>query len=571
MTVLAPSAWRVATPPDQRRVLSLAAELKIPEALASLLVLRGITDPTVARGFLRPSLDELSDPNLYRDLPEAVSLIDDAIGRGQAIMVHGDYDVDGQCATAILTRVLRAAGAKVHPFIPHRLRDGYDFGPAGVEAARQNGVGLIVTCDCGITAIDAVASAREKGMRVIVTDHHIIKKLPPADAVVNPNRPDCESPSKELCGAGVAFKLAQGLVARRQLPENLPLHFLDLVALATVADLVPLTGENRILVRHGLRTLAASRWPGVRALVACAGLKDRALRAGQVGFILAPRLNAVGRIGNAMDGLEMLLTDDDFEAHARAEALEAINRRRQETDREILRECVEKVERSVVLDDTFGLVLAADGWHPGVIGIVASRLVERYARPTIVVGLDGDEGKGSGRSIPGFNLHSALADCAAHLTRFGGHKMAAGLSLRREDLDEFAASFNAQVRRNLTLDDFVRTRRVDVVAPVDRFDLKLERLLRYIEPCGIGNPAPVFAVERAEARGVRTVGEDELHVKFKLHDDTGGLSAIGFGLLEHTPSSWFDAPINVAFRLESNEWQGESRLQARVLDVRPAT
>jgi len=568
MSPVAKSRWRISGPPDPDTMRELTTALQIPEQLAALLVQRGVDDIETAKVFLRPSLDGLSDPAQFRDLPEAVGIIADAVRRHETILVHGDYDVDGQCATALLTRVLRAAHGNVVPFVPNRLTDGYDLGAAGVAAAAASGASLIVTCDCGVTANEAVADAKRRGMKVIVTDHHLTGELPPADAVVNPRRPDCPSTSKELCGTGIAFKLAQGLVGELGLPENLPMHFLDLVALATVADLVPLTGENRTLVRFGLRTLADSRWPGVRALVEAAGLQGKPLRAGQVGFILAPRLNAIGRIGDAKDGLRLLLTDDESEARTRARSLEEINRSRQDLDRDILKQAIDHVESSVDLDQVFGLALAREGWHPGVIGIVASRLVERYARPTVMIGLDDGIGKGSGRSVPGFDLHHALSECAPHLVKYGGHKMAAGLTIEQERVPDFQAAFNAAARSELDREDLVHVQRVDALVSLDGLDGKLERLLRHFEPCGMGNPAPVFGVEDARAAGVKTVGQH--HLRFTVEDGTGRLAAIGFGLGQLIEEGWLDERIKIAFRLEENEWRGVSSLQARVLDLRPS-
>ena len=568
MTSIAATRWKFSQRPDPVASQTLVGSLSIPATLADLLVQRGFDSVEDAKTFLRPTLESLSDPYQFKDLPKAASLVAEAVRSGKTIVVHGDYDVDGQAATALLTRVLQAAGADVKPFVPHRVRDGYDLSLAGVSFAQQNGASLIVTCDCGTTAHDAVVEAKARGIAVVVTDHHVPGELPPADAIVNPNRPDCPSVSKQLCGAGVAFKLAQALVTELDLPENLPLHLLDLVALATVADIVPLTGENRTLVRFGLKTLAQSRWPGVRALVAAADLAGKPIRAGHVGFILAPRLNAVGRIGDAKDGLNLLLTDDESAAYEQAHRLEAMNARRQAMDQEILREVVEEIDTSVDLENTFGLVLANQGWHPGVIGIVASRVVERYARPTILVAVEGDEGKGSGRSVSRFDLHAALTACESHLVKFGGHPMAAGLTIATKDIAAFREAFNNTARAQLTMDDLVNTQRVDVVAPVERFDAELEHLLRHLEPCGAGNRAPVFAVRGARATNAREVGQN--HLKFDLQDDTGRLSAIGFNLADRIPTGWFGGQVDVAFRLEENEYRGEVSLQARVLDLRPA-
>ncbi|HEU5220410.1 MAG TPA: DHH family phosphoesterase, partial [Gemmatimonadales bacterium] len=392
--------WVLEPIPEGGTVRALAAELGIPEPLAALLLQRGYSGAADARNFLRPSLDRLADPLSLKGMRQAVAAISSAAGRGDTILVHGDYDVDGQCSSALLTRALRLAGAKAEAFVPHRLRDGYDFGAAGLAQARAIGARLILTCDCGITAVETVAEAEAAGIRVVVTDHHLPgPALPPATAVVDPQQPGDESGLGTLCGTGIAFKLVQALVPVLGLPVSLPFHLLDYVALATVADVVPLTGENRILVRHGLRLLRETRWVGLRALIESSGLAASELRAGQVGFILAPRLNAAGRIGESADGLRLLLTDDPDEARALAQRLELLNTERQGLDQRILDEAIAQVEAAGDLDRRCGLVLGAEGWHPGVVGIVASRVVERYGRPAFLVGFDGEVGKGSGRSI----------------------------------------------------------------------------------------------------------------------------------------------------------------------------
>jgi single-stranded-DNA-specific exonuclease len=561
--------WVVRPAADTQQAITLARGLELPETLAALLIQRGHDTPEAARRFLRPSLDDLSDPFLLQDMSSATRIVADAVRDGRTILVHGDYDVDGQCATALLTRVLREAGASVVPFIPHRVRHGYDFGPAGLRAAQEHDARLIITCDCGTTARATVEQARAEGRQVIVTDHHLPSgPLPPADAVLNPQRPDCSSPAKELCGAGVAFKLAQALVAELGLPVNLPYHLLDLAALATVADVVPLTGENRIVVRFGLRLLPKSRWPGIRALLEVTGLAGEAIRAGQVGFILAPRLNAAGRIGDPMDGLRLLLTDDAADAYARAEALDVINARRQALDQDILEQAIDTVEQEVDLEREHALVLAKDGWHPGVIGIVASRLVERYARPAVLVAMEGEEGRGSGRSIPGFDLHDALTACAAHLGRYGGHRMAAGLSVRRERLEAFRDAFGDVARSRLTQDDLIPVQRVDGIVSVSQLDEQLERLLGCLEPYGPGNPGPVLGVRRAVAKGTKVVGTN--HLKFVMEDATGSIESIGFGWGDRLAEDWWRDPVDVALRLERDEWRGYSKLQARIVDVRRA-
>jgi single-stranded-DNA-specific exonuclease len=457
----------------------------------------------------------------------------------------------------------------VHAFVPHRLRDGYDFGNAGLAAAEQHGAGLIITCDCGITAVAAVGAARAAGRDVIVTDHHLPGDvLPPATAVLDPRRQDCPSRDKDLCGAGVAFKLAQAVTRALGASENLPWHFLDYVALATVADVVPLRGENRILVRHGLKLLADSRWEGLRALVQAAGLGGgHPIRAGHVGFILAPRLNAIGRIGDAKDGLRLLLSDDPKEAAALARELETMNARRQDLDQRILDEAIAGADRELKPDD-HALVLASDAWHPGVIGIVASRLVERYGRPVFLIAWDGDTGRGSGRSIVGLDLHGVLHRLAPLLEKYGGHTMAAGLTIRRDRFEEFRIAFLAACRELLAPEALFPPQRVDLELPLALVSEELERLMRHLEPCGPGNPAPVFGVRNARALHARRVAEH--HLRFTLDDGSGLLQAIGFRWADLVPETWLERPLDVAFRLERDEWQGRVSLQARIAALTPS-
>ena len=566
-----PPRWIITASADPNATQRLASELRIPQALAALLVQRGFGSPDLAKAFLKPDLERLTDPLDWADMPVAVELLARAVREKQPILVHGDYDVDGQCAAAMLTRILRSAGGTVHPFVPHRIRDGYDFGPAGLAEAQRIGAKLIVTCDCGITAVPAVSAARAAGIDVIVTDHHLPgDELPPANAVLDPRRPDCKSEDKDLCGTGVAFKLAQALVGALGLSPNLPLHFLDYVALATIADVVPLVGENRILVRYGLKKMADTRWVGLRALIETAGLGGKPLRGAHVGFILAPRLNAAGRIGDANDGLRLLLTENPQEAAALARELETTNARRQEMDQLILDEAIELVEKTLAPTDA-AIVLADEKWHPGVIGIVASRLVERYGRPTFLVGWDeasgGAFGRGSGRSIARFDLHGALHQVGTHLEKYGGHTMAAGFTIKRERFDGFRAAFLAVAGRLLTPDDLAPSQRVDLELPLASVNQELERLIRHLEPCGAGNPAPVFGVRNARAVGARRVGTN--HLRFTLDDGSAVLPAIGFRWADAVPQDWLTNPLDVAFRLERDDWQGRVTIQARVASLAP--
>ena len=559
-----PLRWVVAPAADPAAARALAEGLQVPVPLAALLIQRGVGDVTVARRFLKPDLEALSDPMTLAGMGRAVEIIGEVVRAGGRILVHGDYDVDGQCATALLTRVLRAAGAEVFPFVPHRLRDGYDFGAAGVAYAREIGAALVITCDCGITAVESLKALKALGIRSVVTDHHLPPDiLPDADAIVDPQRRDDTSDLKTLCGTGIAFKLAQALVPVLGLPANLPFHFLDFVALATVADLVPLVGENRILVRHGLRLLGQSRWCGLRALVEVSGVEPDNLKASHLGYVIGPRLNAIGRLGDAGDGVKLLLTDDPAEAMGMAREFDRINEQRQTLDQRTLEEAIQQLDREGDPARDAALVLAADGWHPGVVGIVASRIVERYGRPAFLVALDGDAGKGSGRSITGFDLHAALHECADLLERWGGHRMAAGLTLKRANLPAFRERFAAVGRARLKAEELGPHQRIDVALSLPEATTELERLCRHLEPTGLGNPGPVFGARGIQWGAPRIVGSG--HLKGTLTSNGSKLDAIAFGWAERAPD--LARPVDVAFRLEENSFNGRTTLQARVVAI----
>jgi single-stranded-DNA-specific exonuclease len=558
------SRWLLPAEPDAAAVAALCAALNLPPLLCRLLVARGYTDAERAKNYLRPRLEHLHDPSNLGDLDRAVERVITAIRGGEMILVHGDYDVDGICSTTILTRTIRWLGGRVTPFIPHRSK-GYDLTAAGVAAAREAGARLVITCDCGTSALAPIAELRASGIDVIVSDHHLPGgPLPDAHTILNPRKPGCTSLDKDLCAAGVAYKLAVALTRAMGTSPNPVLNMLDLVALATIADVAPLRGENRVLSIYGLRLLNESKNAGVRALVRAAGLDRKLITSGRVGFILAPRLNAAGRIGSAMRGVELLMSTDEADANPIARELEELNGQRQQMDREVLDQAREMV-RALDLDQHYGLVLAAEGWHPGVIGIVASRIVEEFGRPTILISLEGDEGRGSGRSITPFDLHAGISQCRELLLRFGGHRSAAGVTIARDRVAEFARRFNEVARETLTPADLVPELRADLEVELRDVTEGLEALLRHIEPCGIGNPSPVLI-----ARGVRVaaapkmVGKDGLRVM--LHQQDTQIGALGWGMAWRAPELTVGATIDVAFRLERDDWTGE--LQARLADFR---
>ena len=538
----------------------------MPLAICQLLAARGIHSVEVAKRFLRPTLDQVESPEVMRDLPRAADRLVRAVERGEPILVHGDYDVDGICSTTVMTKVLRGLGGVVTPFIPDRIADGYDLGPAGVAAAHRIGARVVLTCDCGTSATEPAAALRAEGIDLIITDHHLPGgALPEAFAVVNPKRADCPSQDKDLAAVGVAYKLARAVVARCGGDPSAVDDLLDLVALATIADVAPLRGENRVFARLGLQQLAASAHPGIRSLLRAARLDGKPLTAGRVGFTLAPRLNALGRLGQAIRGVELLLAEDEATANVIARECEELNAERQEMNRRMQDEALRRVDQ-LDLEATWGIVLAQEGWHPGVIGIVASRLVEATSRPVMMVAVKDGVGKGSGRSIAALDLHGVLHDCADLLTRFGGHRAAAGITIDAARLPAFAERFNEQFRSRCTAEDLMPTLRTDLELPIEAIDETLERGLRHLEPFGVGNPGPIFVSRGVTvAQGPRRIGTEG--VKLGLQTPQGSLEGICWDGARAKGLA-VGATVDIAYKLEANEYQGRRTLQAVIQDLR---
>jgi len=560
------SRWVLPSPPDRAAVAALASELHLPAVICELLLRRGYDTPESAKRFLRPRLEQLHDPALMLGMSVAVERLARAIRDRERVMIHGDYDVDGMCSTTVLLRTIRTLGGEAIPFIPRRIEDGYDLSLAGVNAAIEAKAKVLVTCDCGTNALAPVVVACDAGIDVIITDHHLPSgPLPSCLSVLNPKRDGCEYPDKDLAAVGIAFKLSLALTRAMGGREDDVFRMLDLVALATIADVAPLRGENRVLARAGLKVMKESPNQGIRALIRSSGLEGKPLNAGRIGFILAPRLNAVGRLGHALRGVELLMSENEHEANAIARELEELNRHRQEVDRRTLARARELIE-ALDLDATHGIVLAEDGWHPGVIGIVASRLIEEHGRPVLLIALDGEEGKGSGRSISAFDLHAALAECRDLLVRFGGHRAAAGVTVARDKIPELARRFNEIAIAQLTVEDLVAELRVDLELPISSATLELEALLRHFEPFGPANPTPVIV-----SRGVRLAAPPRVlgdgHLKLRLQTDAGELEAIGWGMAPLASELDVSAPIDIAYRLERDDWNGVPRLQAKLAAV----
>lgn len=547
------------------------ADLGISPLLVRMLASRGIEDADAATAFFDSRLStNLRSPMLFRQMPAAAERVRVALERGEKIGIYGDYDVDGISGAAILVCFLRALGHEPILHIPNRFRDGYGVTEAGVRKLADAGAQLMITVDCGGSSHREIALAKTLGVETIVCDHHQVSGTPlPAHAVINPIEPDAGFPFQGLCGAGVAFYLAMGV--RMRLREvgspNLPdlRRYLGLVTLGTIADIVPLVQENRVLVKHGLEELARSTSPGMQALKAVSGVT--AVSTGVVGFRLAPRLNAGGRLADATRGVDLLTTDDEEIAKRLAAELNDENQTRQTIEREILDDALARVERDERFADRRSIVLASREWHQGVIGIVAARLVERYYRPTVLIAVDPETelGRGSGRSISGFNLYEAFKACAPMLQTFGGHRAAAGLSIREEQIGDFASAFDEYTRAHTVPEDFTPVALVDSELSFDEIQEALLVEIDKLEPHGAGNPTPTFMTRDVTVLSKRIVGEN--HLKLYLRQGNRALSAIAFGMADAPVES--GSRIDIVFSPERNEWNGRTTIQLKIGDLRP--
>ena len=548
-----PDAQFDITPYDFAAAEQLSRELGVSHVLAQVLARRGLGDPAAARRFL--DAEEAHPLEAFGGLQEAAGVILGHVGRRSRITVHGDYDVDGITSTAILVRALRTLGADVDWYLPSRIDDGYGLAASTVERLAARGTDLLVTVDCAITAVEEVAAARAAGMDVVVTDHH----APRADGAL-PDAPLVHPriggyPCPDLCAAGVAYKLAQALLAGAGEDPAAADEDLDLVALATVADVVSLTGENRRLVRAGLRRLAGTRKPGLQALMDVARVDPSGVDEGAIGFRLAPRLNAAGRLYRADAGLELLLTEDHERARQIAVELDTVNAERRDVETRIRFEA-EALLAEQSAPGAPAHVLAAEGWHPGVIGIVAARIAERHYRPTVLIALDGDEGSGSGRSIPGFDLLAGLTAGSDELLRYGGHRAAAGLTIARNRIEAFREAFVTHAASTLTPEDLISTERIDAVAPGDTLRLELAEELERLKPFGMGNPGISLLVPAALLADPRPMGEGR-HVAFSLAAGGARSRCVRFGDGSSLPAEPGE-PVDAAVRLEVNRYNGST-------------
>ncbi len=559
-------SWRITPDLDLLAAARLSGEANLPLVLCKILIKRGIISSQQAQKFLTPDFSELIDPFVLPDLEKASDRIILALKNKEKIMLFGDYDVDGITATALLYLCLSHLGGDVSYYLPHRLLEGYGLSKEGIKEAQKRGASLIVSVDCGMTAVEEADFAQEIGINLIITDHHEPKeKVPDAYAVVNPKRTDY--PGGELSGVGVAFKLICGVFRKLKLDEKGLIRHLDLVALGTSADIVPLTKENRILVKLGLEQLEKSEKFGIQDLIVNSGLEGKKLATSHVVFGLAPRINAVGRLGDAQCAIKLLSTTDPREASQLALFLEMENRRRREIDERTMKEAVEMAEREFKPEDK-AIVLVKENWHPGIVGIIAARIAEIYYRPTVLLALDGQEAKGSARSIPSFHLFEALNECKELLIRFGGHKQAAGLALEKKNLDDFKVKLQNVASQKLTEENLVPQLNIDCVVNLDEINQELVTYLEQMAPFGPGNMRPVLVTKNLENFAQPSVVGNN-HLKLRINQNNKQLDGIAFEQGDFIkPLSARDVRYDLAYVLENNFFNGNNSVQLKVKDIK---
>ena len=561
--------WKIKPQPDEFTVKSLAESLNISEVLAHLLVLRNIKNYHQAKKYFRPSLELIYDPFLMNGMDAATSRIIKAVTENELICIYGDYDVDGTCATALLYMFLRELDAQVEFYIPKRLTEGYGISKVGVEHIKSTGASLLISVDCGITAIEETKLANELGIDVIICDHHQPKEeMPPAFAILDPLKPNCNYPFKYLSGAGIAFKLAQG-ISDRIGKHNLPFKYLDLVALAASADIVPLIDENRILVKEGLNQINSSPRPGVASLIRSSHLEPGDLTSGQIVFTIAPRINAVGRLGDAERAVKLLITENIEEAFTFAEVLESENYERRKIDEGTFSQALDIVETQLDLDKNLAIILHEESWHPGVIGIVASRLVEKYYRPTIMLTTVDGIAKGSARSTGNFNIYEALKKCEDLLIHYGGHHSAAGLAVEVDKIEEFKTKFNQIVKETIGGQEFIPEINIDAKIKFSDLTPKFFRIIDQFAPFGPENMRPVFLAENLHVEGKpRFVGNNHLILALKQTGNEKIIDCIGFNMGEYCEKlSNNNSPIEAVFSIDKYSKDGKTFPQLKLKDI----
>ncbi len=560
--------WHILTG-DMDLVNNLQQSLKVHPVLCKVLVQRGIDSFEKAKNFFRPQLTELNSPWLMKDMDKAVERIIAAIGQNEKILVFGDYDVDGTTAVACMYQFLKKVNANLDFYIPHRYREGYGISKAGIDFARENGFTLVISLDCGIKSGDLITYAKGLGIDFIVCDHHLPDTiLPPAIAILNPKQKDCPYPYKELCGCGVGFKLITALAEKMNLRADTPFEYLDLLATAIAADIVPVTGENRILAFHGLRKANENPNNGIKALSKLSGL-GKELHINNLVFMIAPRVNAAGRMDDARKAVQMFVAKTEEEALYYAEMLHSDNTDRKEADRSITEEALALIEENRSWINRKSTVVFQPHWHKGVVGIVASRLIEHHYRPTVVLTRSGDYAAGSARSVPGFNLYEAIHACRDHLLGYGGHFAAAGMTMELEQVNAFREKFEEVVSLTIPPELLVPEIIIDAIITLKDIRRSFYDILCQMEPFGPDNPRPVFMAKNVMDSGYSKIVKEE-HIRFSLRQENITFTGIGFGMSAKFHLLRQGQPVDIVFKIDENEWNGEKTLQLRMIDFRLA-
>ena len=565
--------WVLNNHHDKERLKKLAEEINVPELIASILFNRGITTFDEAKNFFRAENAPLIDPFLMYNMDVAVKRVIEAMNNRESIMIYGDYDVDGTTSTSMLYLFLR----EIHKglltyYIPDRVKEGYGLSRSGITAAHAQGVKLVIAVDCGITAVDQINLANEYGIDVIICDHHHPGDiLPNALAILNPKQEKCAYPFKELCGVGVAFKLAQALTETLKIDRGILLQHLDLVAIGSAADIVPLIGENRTLVKNGLKLVSEANKVGIRQLVKNANVYGKAISTAQIVFSLAPRINAVGRLGDANRAVKLLITSSESDAVEFASVLESENRNRRDLNEVMFLEACEIVEEEFDFEKDKVIVVFKEGWHQGVIGIVASKLVERYYRPAIVIAEADNRGKGSARSVENFDVFQALKSCEDMMVGYGGHKYAAGLTIELAKIDEFRRRVNEYAETNLPPSDLIPKIQIDAEITLDAINERLMNLLNLFKPHGPGNMRPIFLSTSLQIVGYPQL-MNERHIRLKVRQNGATFDAVGFNLAHHYNKIGVgDKPIDLVYQIDENTWQGRTTTQLKIKDLKVQT
>ncbi|MEN9697660.1 MAG: single-stranded-DNA-specific exonuclease RecJ [Bacteroidota bacterium] len=554
---------------DQAQVRNLKDALKIHPILCELLVQRGITDYDAAKQFFRPSLDHLHDPWLMKDMRKAVDRVNKAFKAKQKILVFGDYDVDGTTSVATLYQFLKQLSPHIEYYIPHRYKEGYGISKIGIDYAKENGFDLIISVDCGIKSIELIAYAKTMGIDFIICDHHLPdNELPPAVAILNAKQVDCTYPYKELCGCGVVFKLITALAQEHQLPDNSYLQYLDLVATAIAADIVPITDENRTLAYFGVQKVNENPSPGLKALMELAK-QNGPMRITNLVFAVAPRINAAGRMDDAKKAVQLFIEQDYEKALAFGSILQQDNLDRREADTTITEEALEQIEQDPLHPTRKSSVVFQPHWHKGVVGIVASRLIEKHYKPTIVLTQSGDVITGSARSVNGFNLYEALHACRAHLLGYGGHFAAAGMTMAIEALEGFKIAFEEAVASRITEAQLTPEITINAELPLDDINMQFYQIIAQMEPFGPENMRPIFIAKGVYDAGYTKLAKD-LHISFNVTQGKTNVKGIGYNMPEHMPLIKSGKPFDLVFQLQLNEWQGTQSVQIQVIDVKPS-